>query len=99
VTTERQQLEAGIAALEAQRTVRVDAVVDAMLGPVRAHLAALLDAAPAPEPEQQLRQVSILFLGVAGPIPLAQQPVPEVAAGRVNPFPQPRNPIRTRAPW
>ena len=67
---EQEQLQAGIAALEIQRALLGDAVVDAAQAGLRARLAALAAQAvsPAPaqsaEPEQQLRQVSILFLDV-----------------------------------
>ena len=75
----QQQLEAGIAALEAQRAVLGDMVVDSALVGLRAKLAALksaLAAAP-PEPAQTLRQVSILFLDVVGSTTLAQRLDPE----------------------
>ncbi len=75
---DRQQLEAAIAALEAQRLVLGDAVVEALLGPARARLAELA-ALPAPEPDaaQTLRQVSILFLDVVGSTTLSQTLDPE----------------------
>jgi len=50
--TEREQLEGGIAALESQRAVLGDAVVDTALGALRARLARL-DA-----PEQHLKPVT-----------------------------------------
>ena len=65
MSKERQQLEAGMAALEAQRGLLGDAVVDSALGPMRARLDALMTPlAQAPEATQTLRQVSILFLDV-----------------------------------
>ena len=75
MSAERQQLEAGIAALEAQRGLLGDAVVDASVAGLRARLAALSSApaAPAPEPAQTLRQVSILFLDVVGSTTLSQR--------------------------
>ena len=76
MSPERQQLEAGIAALEAQRPLPGDAVVDAMLAPARARLAALADASP-PEPAQALEQVSVLFLDVVGSTTLSQHLDPE----------------------
>ena len=87
MSAEQQQLEAGIRALEAQRGLLGDAVVDAMLAPARAKLAALAalaaealaPAAPA-EPAQTLRQVSILFLDVVGSTALAQQLDPEAVS-------------------
>ena len=66
----QQQLEAGIAALEAQRALLGDAVVDAALAGLRARLAALRRARRA-EPAQSLKQVSILFLDVVGSTALA----------------------------
>ncbi len=89
---ERQQLEAGIAALQAQRGVLGDAVVDASVQGLRDKLAALVDAAarsagagaplpPAPAPPQTppqtLKQVTILFLDIVGSTALSQQLDPE----------------------
>ena len=79
MTAERHQLEAGIAALEAQRAILGDGVVDAALAGLRAKLAAL--AGPAPEPEQHLRQVTILFLDVVGSTVLGQKLDPEEFSG------------------
>lgn len=70
------QLQATIAALEAQRAVLGDAVVDTALAPLRAQLAAL-QAPPPAEPAQTLRQVSILFLDVVGSTSLSQKLDPE----------------------
>ena len=72
---EQQQLEAGIAALEAQRAALGDAVVDAALAGLRARLAAL--QAPVAEPASPLGQVSILFLDVVGSTALGQHLDPE----------------------
>ncbi|MEJ6005941.1 adenylate/guanylate cyclase domain-containing protein [Paucibacter sp. AS339] len=78
MSQEQQQLEAAVAALEAQRPVLGNSVVETLLAPARARLAAL--AAP-PEPpsemEQQLKQVSILFLDVVGSTTLSQRLDPE----------------------
>jgi class 3 adenylate cyclase/tetratricopeptide (TPR) repeat protein len=71
---EPEQLQAAIAALEAQRATLGDATVDALLAPARARLAALQVAA---EPAQALRQVSILFLDVVGSTALSQHLGPE----------------------
>ena len=76
MSSEQQQLEAAIAALDAQRALLGEAVVDAALGPMRAKLAGL-DAAPTPEPAQALRQVTILFLDVVGSTALSQHLDPE----------------------
>ena len=76
--SEVQQLEAGIQALEAQRSFLGDAVVDMAIAPIRAKLAALQGAAvPASEPAQALRLVSILFLDVVGSTTLSQYLDPE----------------------
>jgi class 3 adenylate cyclase len=74
MSTEQDQLKAGIAALEAQRALLGDAVVDASLAGLRARLAALTQPA---ETAQSLRQVSILFLDVVGSTALAQRLDPE----------------------
>ena len=79
-------LEAAIAALEAQRGLLGDAVVDVAVAPLRAQLAALqaaaspdgsIAAAPIAQPEQTLRVVSILFLDVVGSTSLSQYLDPE----------------------
>lgn len=79
MTQEREQLEAGIAALEAQRALLGEAVAEAALQPLRARLAALAEATPdtVPRAEQRLRQVTILFLDVAGSTSLGQRLDPE----------------------
>ena len=75
-------LEAAIAALEAQRGLLGDAVVDVAVRPLRAQLAAL-DAPAPPEPvaatpaEQALRLVTILFLDIVGSTSLSQVLDPE----------------------
>ena len=76
MSADQQQLEGAIAALQSQRSLLGDAVVDAALGPMRAALAALTTTRP-PEPEQQLKQVSILFLDVVGSTTLSQRLDPE----------------------
>jgi predicted ATPase/class 3 adenylate cyclase len=78
----RQQLEAGIQAFEAQRALLGDAVVDLAVAPLKEQLSLLLGTAPAApaagaEPTQSLRQVSILFLDVVGSTSLAQILDPE----------------------
>ena len=78
MAAEQQQLEAAIQALEAQRALLGDAVVDASLGALRARLTALAaPAEPFVEPAQTLKQVSILFLDVVGSTTLAQHLDPE----------------------
>src|SRR5215510_7131385 len=59
--TEREQLEQSISALEAQRAVLGDAVVDSSIAALREKLAAL---APAVEPQR--KQATILFADVSG---------------------------------
>ncbi len=83
-------LESAIAALQAQRAVLGDALVDAALAPLLERLAALsarLEPAPppAPPPEsstsaapaRRLRQVSVLFLDIVGSTQLIQRLDPE----------------------
>lgn len=78
MSAEQQQVKAAIQALEAQRALLGDAVVDASLGALRARLAALAPAAGSLiEPVQTLKQVSILFLDVVGSTTLAQHLDPE----------------------
>jgi class 3 adenylate cyclase/tetratricopeptide (TPR) repeat protein len=69
-------LEAGIAALEAQRATLGDAVVDAALGGLRARLAAL-QAEEGAAPARALKQVSLLFMDVVGSTTLSQHLDPE----------------------
>ncbi|MBL8360933.1 MAG: AAA family ATPase [Rubrivivax sp.] len=68
---DRATLRAAIEALEAQRGVLGDAVVDTATQPLREQLATLPEGGPAP---QALKHVSVLFLDVVGP------PLPEPAA-------------------
>jgi len=78
MSSEQQQLEAAISALEAQRALLGDAVVNMAVAPLRAKLAgetALLP--PASEPVQTLRQVTILFLDVVGSTTLSRLLDPE----------------------
>ena len=71
MSSEQLQLEAAITALEAQRALLGDAVIDASLAGLRAKLAAMA-AVAAPELAQSLMQVSILFLDVVGSTTLSQ---------------------------
>ena len=78
MSSEQQQLEAGIRAFEAQRSLLGDAVVDMAVTPLKARLAALIAQSTASvEPAQTLKQVSILFLDVVGSTNLSQQLDPE----------------------
>jgi class 3 adenylate cyclase/tetratricopeptide (TPR) repeat protein len=75
-TTTPAQLTATIAALESQRGLLGDAVVDSALGPLRDSLTALRNAA-ASAPMQRLKQVSVLFVDVVGSTAMGQQLDPE----------------------
>lgn len=75
MSPDRLQIETAIAALESQRALLGDAVVDASLGALRSRLAALEPAAV--QPEQTLRQVTILFLDVVGSTQLSHRLDPE----------------------
>ena len=78
MSPEQQQVEASMAALEAQRALLGDAVVDAAVGALRAKLATLVAPPASPnETAQALRQVSILFLDVVGSTTLSQHLDPE----------------------
>ncbi len=70
-----EQVAATIAALEGQRTVLGDAIVDSALAPLRRELTALLSR-EAPT-QQQLKQVSVLFVDVVGSTAMGQQLGPE----------------------
>ena len=77
MSTEQQQLEVAIAAMQSQRALLGDVAVDAMLAGLHARLAAIRAPAVAPDPTQTLKQVSILFLDVVGSTTLAQRLDPE----------------------
>lgn len=76
-------LAAAIAALEAQRPVLGDAVVDAALAPLRQQWQALQATTPEPPaaaltaPAQTRKRVSVLFMDVVGSTTLAQHLDPE----------------------
>jgi class 3 adenylate cyclase len=70
-----QQLEAAIAALEAQRAALGDALIDQALTPLRARLASLTSAV-APS-AQTRRLVTVLFLDVIGSTALSRELDPE----------------------
>ncbi|WP_374686510.1 adenylate/guanylate cyclase domain-containing protein, partial [Promineifilum sp.] len=73
--TEIAQLQAGIAALEAQRAALGDAVVEAILGPIREKLAAL--EARQAHAEQQRKLATVLFMDIAGHTALVRDLDPE----------------------
>ena len=70
MSSQRQQLESAITALQAQRELLGNDVTETALSPLRAKLAALADT---PATDQTLRQVTILFLDVVGSTALAQR--------------------------
>jgi len=80
-TTEIDQLKAGMAALEAQRALLGDAVVDAMLGPTREKLAALEAQSRA---DQQRKQATVLFADVSGFKAMSETLDTEDVAGVMN---------------
>jgi len=78
MTPEQQQLEAAISALQAQRSLLGDRVVESLLAAANAKLAALTSRpAPSSPPAPTLRQVTILFLDVVGSTALSQHLDPE----------------------
>ena len=80
MTSEQRQIAATIAGLEAQRPVLGDALTDAALAPLRERLAALAAAsgeAPPDHDAQVLRQVTVLFMDVAGSTTLSRRLDPE----------------------
>ena len=85
---EQQQLEAAIAALQAQRAVLGAALVDAALAPLRERLAILggeaCACADATGAAPSLKQVSVLFLDVVGSTRLSEQLDPEDVQASMN---------------
>jgi class 3 adenylate cyclase/tetratricopeptide (TPR) repeat protein len=75
------QLQAAIAALEAQRAILGDAVVETMLAPAREKLAALQAAE---QPAQQRKLATVLFADVSGFTALSETMDAEVVAGIMN---------------
>ncbi len=73
--TEQQQIEAGLAALEAQRGVLGDAVVELAAAPLRARLEALLAQQAAAQ--QHLKQVSVMFVDTVGSTAMSRRLEPE----------------------
>ena len=84
--TEREQLEQAVAALEAQRAIMGDAVVEAALGPMRRQLAELEHAehktALAFEGERKL--VTVMFADISGFTALSEQLDPEAVRELIN---------------
>ena len=78
MTQEREQLRAGIAALEAQRALLGEALAQAALNRLRARLSALTaEADAALPPDQSLRQVTVLFIDIVGSTALGERLDPE----------------------
>lgn len=70
-----EQIAAAIAALEQQRAVLGDAIIEVALAPLRRELAALQTAQNTAQ--QQLKQVSVLFVDVVGSTSIGQRLAPE----------------------
>src|SRR5690349_6628304 len=84
MSTERQQLEATIAGLEAQRALLGNAVVNAAIAPLRAKLISLT-ARPVDDPQPQtLKQVTILFADIVGSTTLSQRLDPETTSAVID---------------
>ncbi len=80
--TEREQLEQAIAALEAQRAILGDAVVNAALSPMREKLAALQ---PAPsERDLQRKMLTILFTDIVDSTAMGERLDPEEVLDIMN---------------
>jgi class 3 adenylate cyclase/tetratricopeptide (TPR) repeat protein len=79
---EREQLEQAIAALESQRAILGDAVLNAALAPMREKLAAL--SAQPPSTEQQRKQLTVLFADVSGFTAMSETMDPEEVSATMN---------------
>jgi class 3 adenylate cyclase/tetratricopeptide (TPR) repeat protein len=79
---EREQLEQAIAALEAQRTLLGNDVVDAALAPMREKLAVLY--AQQGDTERQRKQVTVLFADVSGFTAMSETMDPEEVSETMN---------------
>ncbi len=86
MTTEREQLEQAIAALEAQRVILGDTIVDAGLAPMREKLAALKEAeqADAPKLRGERKLVTIMFADISGFTALSETMDPEAVRDLMN---------------
>ena len=81
MSSEQQQLEAAIAALEVQRPLLGDGVVNTAVASLRDRLASVTAAHACPSgPVQSLKQVSILFLDAVGSTALSQRLDPEAVS-------------------
>lgn len=81
---ERDELVAAVAALEAQRGVLGDVVVDAALGPMRGKLAELDSAANAREDDGERKIVTVIFADLSGSTALGEVMDPEEIRGLLN---------------
>jgi class 3 adenylate cyclase len=80
------QLEQAMAALEAQRSVLGEAVVEAALGPMRQQLAELAKAEQKPAPlfEGERKLVTVMFADISGFTALAETMDPEAVRELTN---------------
>ena len=79
----REELVAAVAALEAQRSVLGDAVVDAALGPMRDKLADL-DSVAVSEDNGERKIVTVIFADLSGSTALGEVMDPEEIRGLLN---------------
>src|SRR5512135_2362351 len=63
---EREQLEKAISDLDRQRSLLGDAVVDSAIAAMRDRLKSLSGGSEATQPEQQRKQITVLFADVSG---------------------------------
>ena len=86
VVSERSELEAAVAALEAQRGVLGDGVVDAAVGPMREKLAALLEAGAhtVPADDGERKFVTMIFADLSGSTALGEVLDPEEIRDLLN---------------
>jgi class 3 adenylate cyclase/predicted ATPase len=86
--TEREKLEQALTALEAQRPILGDVVVDTALVPLREKLAALIAAETqppaAPATSQQRKQVTVLFADVSGFTAMSEKMDAEEVSATMN---------------
>ncbi len=81
MSDERSQIEAAIVALEAQRELLGDAVVETAIAPLKAKL-----ASSANEPRVRRRQVTIMFADLSGYTTLSEELDPESLAAMLTDF-------------
>src|SRR5689334_4590492 len=80
--SEREQLEQAIIALESQRAILGDAIVNAALAPMREKLASM--QAQQATAEQQRKQVAVLFADVSGFTAMSETMDPEEVSATMN---------------